>query len=159
MPGAVLLFYSFPCLFDNFFCNIIFMQIYQFYFALLTRIMDLGAADLSLEGIPQMFMECSFFAQCFTASVLCYVVDTAPDIVISKERIDQSICGRVIKITSLSKGVYRAISRREAHQSHPYRYAFYFYIHTYFLLPFSILISCASAPSAPLWCSVSSSAL
>ena len=76
------------------------MQTYQFSFALIIGIMDLDAADPSLDERPQMFTECSFFTQCRTASALCCIVGTAPDIDLSKEQIDQSIGKSVIKITS-----------------------------------------------------------
>ena len=105
------------------------MQIYRFSFALLTGIMDLGAADLSIDKIPQMFMECSFFTQCSTASVLWFVVYTAPDIDLCKERIGQSIVQGVIEITSQSKGADRAISSRESDQRRPDRHDFSCYIY------------------------------
>ena len=60
--------------------------------SLLTGIMDLGAAYLSLEERPQTFTEWSFFTQCCTASALFCAVDTTPYIDLSKERIDRSIC-------------------------------------------------------------------
>ena len=66
--------------------------------------MDLGAAEPSPEEITQTFTECSFFTQCYTASAFFCVVDTAPDIDLSKEHIDQSIGKSVIKITPHSKG-------------------------------------------------------
>ena len=127
----------------------LFMQIYQLSFSLVTSIMDLDAADLSLEEIPQTFMECSFFTQCCTASALCCVVDTAPDVDLSKERINRSIGNSIIKITSQSKGAERAISGRAAHRSRPDRYAFSFAICTDFLSSCFILISCAITPSSP----------
>ena len=108
-PGTVLLFNSFPCFFQNFFCNIIFMQIYRFPFALLTSIMDLGVSDLSLEEIPQTFTKCLFFTQCCTVSALYCVIYTAPDIDLSKERSNQNICNIFIKSTSQSKGATREI--------------------------------------------------
>ena len=80
------------------------MQIYQFFFDLLTGIMELGVADLSIEEIFQMYTECSFLTQCCTASALCCVVYTALDIHLFKERINQSIGKSVIKINPKSKG-------------------------------------------------------
>ena len=56
-----------------------------------------------------------FFTQCFTVYVLCCVVDTSPDIYLSKERMDQSIGKSVIKITSQYKGAEIEISSRAAH--------------------------------------------
>ena len=106
-----------------------------------------------------MFTEFSFFNQCCTVSALCCVVDTAPDIGLSKERINRSIGNRVIKISLRSKGAERDISSRASHRSCPDRYASSFDIRADFLASCFILISCASAPSAPAWCSVSSSSL
>ena len=141
----------------EFFCNILFMQIYWFSFALLIRIVDLGAADPRLEERPQTFTEYFFLTQCCTVSTLCCVVDTTLDIDLSKERIEQSIGKSAIKIASHSKGAERAISRRAAHQIRLGGYALSFFNHADFLASWFILISCTSDPSAPVWCSVSSS--
>ena len=67
------------------------MQIYRLPFDILTGIMYLGAADLSLEERPQTFTECLFFTQCFIVFALWCVVNTAPDIDLSKEWIHQII--------------------------------------------------------------------
>ena len=106
-----------------------------------------------------MFTECSFFTQCCTASSLCCVVDTAPDIDIFKERINLIIGKSVIKIALHFEGAERAIPSRAAHRSRPGRYAFFLVIHRDFLASCFILISCVSSPSEPEWCSVISSSL
>ena len=105
------------------------MKIYKSSFALLTSIMDLGAAYLSLEERPQTFTECSFFTQCCTASALCCVVDTDPDIDFSKDQIYRRIGKSIVKITPQYKGAEREISSRAAHRIHPERYALSFAIH------------------------------
>ena len=78
----MLLLSSFPRFFHNCLYNVFSMQVYWFSFSLPTGIMDLGAADLILEEIPQTSTEC-LFLKINVALPLTSAVsfDTAPYIV------------------------------------------------------------------------------
>ena len=85
------------------------MQIYQLYFSRLNGIVELGVVDFSIEERPQTFTEWTFSLNVALSLPYDVSFDTAPDIDISKERIDQIIGKNVIKINSQSKGSERSI--------------------------------------------------